>query len=81
MGLCSCVSSRVGHVTKVAASSFLDITGSTESSSCLGTSPYILNQALTLTASLSSRSDKALTPFGGADTPVSGQQQIMNSTE
>lgn len=73
MGSCSCVSSTVVHVTEVAASSFLDITGATQDSSSFGLSPYIFNQALTSTASFevwAPGSDKALTLFGAADTPV-----------
>lgn len=73
MGYCSCFSSTVHHVTEVAASPFLYITGKTEGSSSFGPSPYILYQALTSTALLdigAPESDEALAPFGGADTPV-----------
>lgn len=63
----------MGHVTEVAASSFLDITDTTGDSSSFGTSPYILNQVLTSTALFevgAPGSDKALTPLGGADSHV-----------
>lgn len=63
----------MGHVTEVSASSFLDIIGTTGDSSSFWTSPYTLNQVLTSTALFefgAPGSDKVITSFGDADTPV-----------
>lgn len=59
----------MGHLTKVAASPFLGITGTAEDSSSFGASPYTINQALTSTASLevgAPGSEQAVIPFGDA---------------
>ena len=63
----------MGRATKVAASPFLDITGTAEDSSSFGTSPNTVNQALTSTALFEvgvPGSDQAIIPLGAADTPV-----------
>lgn len=63
----------MGHVTKVAASPFLDITGTAGDSSSFGTSLDTVNQALTPTG-LSEvgapGSDQAIISLGDADMPV-----------